>query len=160
MAFLGFAQIDRHGNVNSSRFGKVITGCGGSIDISQNASKVVYCGSFAVKSEQEIGTEGIRVSNPGKFKKFINDVQQVSFSGKYALEKSQEILYVTERAVFKLFPDGLTLIEIAPGIDLQRDVLEMMEFKPRVSKDLKTMDARIFQEGKIGLLDKFNKVYV
>lgn len=156
IAFLGFAQIDRHGNINSSRFGKVITGCGGSIDISQNASKVVYCGSFAVKSEEEIGPEGIRVIKPGKSRKFVNEVQQVSFSGKYALENGQEIIYVTERAVFRLLPEGLTLTEIAPGVDLEKDVLGMMDFKPVISQDLVTMDPRVYKDGKIGLIEKFN----
>jgi len=157
LAFLGFAQIDQHGNINSSRFGNVITGCGGSIDISQNAKKVVYCGSFAVKSMQNITEKGIEVIHPGKFKKFVPEVQQVSFSGKYALEKGQEILYVTERAVFKLTEEGLTLIEIAPGIDLQKDVLDMMEFKPLISADLKEMDAVIFKEAKLGLKELFNE---
>jgi propionate CoA-transferase len=157
MAFLGFAQVDRHGNINSSRFGKVITGCGGSIDISQNAKKVVYCGSFAVKSEQEIMEAGVRVIHPGKFKKFVREVQQVSFSGRYALEKGQEIVYVTERAVFRLEPEGLTLVEIAPGVDLQRDILDMMEFEPAISKDLKTIDPVVYSKGKIGLNEIFNQ---
>ncbi|HEC45070.1 MAG TPA: acyl CoA:acetate/3-ketoacid CoA transferase [Bacteroides sp.] len=151
IAFLGFAQIDRHGNINSSRFGKVITGCGGSIDISQNAKKIVYCGSFAVKSEQEITEEGLKVTNPGKFMKFVNEVQQVSFSGKYALEKGQEVVYVTERAVFQLRHEGLTLVEIAPGVNLQTDVLDMMEFTPVISDDLKTMDPLICSQNKLGL---------
>lgn len=144
LAFLGFAQIDRHGNINSSRFGDVITGCGGAIDISQNARKVVFCGSFAVKSDQVITGEGITVSNPGKFRKFVNDVQQVTFSGKYAHRKGQEVLYVTERAVFQLKPEGFTLTEIAPGVDMQKDVLDMMDFEPLISRELKTIDASIY----------------
>ncbi|MFC2115378.1 acyl CoA:acetate/3-ketoacid CoA transferase [Bacteroidota bacterium] len=155
LAFLGFAQIDKEGNINSSRFGNVITGCGGSIDISQNAKKVVYCGSFAVKSEQEISDEGIRVLNPGKFNKFVDKVQQVSFSGKYALERGQEVVYVTERAVFELSGDGLMLTEIAPGIDLERDVLSMMDFKPLISENLKTIDSVIYRDTKIGLKELF-----
>jgi propionate CoA-transferase len=158
MAFLGFAQIDREGNVNSSRFGNVITGCGGSIDISQNAKKVCYCGSFAVKSQQEIGPEGIMVSHPGKFKKFVNKVQQVSFSGKYAMSKGQEIIYITERAVFKLEVDGLCLIEIAPGVDLKKDILEMMDFTPRVSSNLKHIEINVYSSGKLGLIEKFNSL--
>ena len=122
----------------------MITGCGGAIDISQNAKKVVFCGSFAVKSEQVITNQGITVSHPGKFCKFVNDVQQVTFSGQYSLKKDQVVLYVTERAVFQLKPEELTLIEIAPGIDLQRDVLEMMEFKPMIDKELKTIDTPIY----------------
>jgi propionate CoA-transferase len=156
MAFLGFAQIDEEGNINSSRFGKVITGCGGSIDISQNAKKVIYCGSFAVKSQQEIGRDGLKVSHPGKLPKFVKQVQQVSFSGKYALEKGQEVLYVTERAVFRLQKEGLSLIEIAPGINLQRDILDMMDFKPHISPDLKEIDRNIYKPGLLGLAKTFN----
>jgi len=156
MAFLGFAQIDQEGNINSSRFGKVITGCGGSIDISQNAKKVIYCGSFAVKSQQEIGPDGVKVSHPGKFRKFVKQVQQVSFSGKYALEKGQEVLYVTERAVFRLMKEGLTLMEIAPGINLESDILDMMDFKPLINPDLKEIDSRIYDAGLLGIRDNFN----
>ncbi len=156
IAFLGFAQADRFGNINSSRFGHVITGCGGSIDISQNARKVVYCGSFAVKSEQRITERGIEILHPGRARKFIRDVQQVSFSGKYAQEKGQDILYVTERAVFRLLPEGLTLLEIAPGADLQKDILDMMEFTPIISRGLKTIDPRVYREGEMGLNDEFD----
>lgn len=156
MAFLGFAQIDEAGNINSSRFGKVITGCGGSIDISQNAKKVIYCGSFAVKSQQEIGPDGLKISHPGKFPKFVKQVQQVSFSGSYALEKGQEILYVTERAVFRLKKEGLSLIEIAPGINLQKDILDKMDFKPNISPDLKEIDRKIYEPGLLGLATNFN----
>jgi len=157
MAFLGFAQIDQQGNINSSRFGKVITGCGGSIDISQNAKKVIFCGSFAVKSQQEIGPDGLKVSHPGKFRKFVKQVQQVTFSGKYAYDRGQEVLYVTERAVFKLVMEGLMLIEIAPGINLQSDILNMMDFKPLISPDLREIDSRIYDAGLLGLLSNFNK---
>lgn len=154
ICFLGFAQIDQFGNVNSSRFGETITGCGGSIDISQNAKKVVYCGSFAVKSEQEIKDGELKINFPGKFKKFVKQVQQVSFSGQYAVLKQQEILYVTERAVFRLIEGGIMLTEIAPGVDLQRDVLDMMEFKPVISNSLKRMDKAIFEERLMSLTTK------
>ena len=149
IAFLGFAQIDQLGNINSSRFGNILTGCGGSIDISQNAKRVVYCGSFAVKSDQRIENGQLVITNPGKFKKFIREVEQVSFSGSHALDNGQEVTYVTERAVFKLRKEGLELIEIAPGVDLHKDILEMMDFKPTISKDLREMDSSIFQEGKM-----------
>ena len=155
IAFLGFAQIDQNGNINSSRFGNVITGCGGSIDISQNAKKVVYCGSFSVKSEQTITPNGLEIINPGKFKKFVSRVQQVSFSGKYAMDKKQEILYITERAVFQLTNEGLMLIEIAPGVDLQKDILDMMEFRPLISENLKEIDPVIYSNEKIRLKERF-----
>lgn len=155
IAFLGFAQVDQFGNINSSRFGNVITGCGGSIDISQNAKQVVFCGSFAVKSEQTVNEKGLKVSNPGKFKKFVKQVQQISFSGKYALKKKQQIFYVTERAVFKLVTKGLKLIEIAPGIDLHKDILDMMEFAPIISHELKIIPQKVFDSGLLGLAQDF-----
>jgi propionate CoA-transferase len=155
IAFLGFAQIDRHGNINSSRFNDIITGCGGSIDISQNAKTVVYCGSFAVKSTQEITDHGINVTYPGKFKKFIHQVEQVSFSGKYALERGQQIYYITERAVFQLTKEGIMLTEIAPGVDLQKDVLDMMEFEPIVPKTVKRISTEVYRPGLLGLKERF-----
>ncbi|QLE02451.1 malonate decarboxylase subunit alpha [Galbibacter sp. BG1] len=155
IAYLGFAQIDKKGNVNSSRFGNVLTGCGGFIDISQNAKKVVFCGSFAVKSEQEITSEGIKITNPGKFNKFIDKVEQVTFSGDYAIEKGQEVLYTTERALFRLTPKGLELIEIAPGVDLEKDILNMMDFTPIISEELKSYSKKIFLSDKLKLKDKF-----
>jgi len=155
IAFLGFAEVDQKGNVNSSRFSNIITGCGGSIDISQNAKKVVFCGSFAVKSQQEISEEGIKIIKSGKYKKFINKVQQVTFSGQYAMEKRQEILYITERAVFKLIPEGLILTEIAPGVDLQNDILEMMDFSPIISNSLKKIDFRVYSMNLLGLAELF-----
>lgn len=157
VAFLGFAEIDQHGNINSSRFGKVITGCGGSIDISQNAKKIVYCGSFAAKSEENITNSGINIIYPGKFIKFVQQVQQISFSGKYAVEKGQEVIYITERAIFKLTKQGIMLTEIAPGINLQEDILDMMDFTPVISPDLKKIDALVYSDKKIGLKEKFEK---
>ena len=144
LAFLGFAQIDQYGNVNSSRFGKILTGCGGFIDISQNAKKVVFCGSFAVKADIEVDDSGLTINHRGKFKKFIPSVEQVTFSAQYALDKGQEVLYVTERAVFELTSEGLRLIELAPGADLQADVLDMMDFHPIVSEELKAFDREVF----------------
>ena len=155
IAFLGFAQVDQFGNINSSRFGNVITGCGGSIDISQNARKVVFCGSFAVKSEQTISENGIIITNPGRFKKFVKNVQQITYSGEYALKRKQKVLYVTERAVFRLTQEGLELIEIAQGIDLNKDVLNMMEFKPIISKNLNPISNEVYKNGLLGLAKKF-----
>ncbi len=155
MAFLGFAQVDQFGNINSTRFGNVVTGSGGSVDISSSAKKLVYCGTFAVKSEQEIGADGLLITNPGTVKKFVKQVQQVSFSGKSGLERGQSVFYVTERAVFTLTPEGVMLIEIAPGVDLQRDVLELMEFRPIISEQLKTIDRIIYQQTLLGLQKRF-----
>lgn len=153
MAFLGFAQVDQHGNINSTRFGNILTGCGGSIDISQSAKKVIYCGTFAVKSEETISEKGVEIKHPGKMKKFISQVEQISFNGKYAARKGQEVLYVTERAVFRLSSDGIVLTEIAPGVDLQKEVLDMMEFEPLISSGLKTMDLKIYSKNPLGLKD-------
>lgn len=160
IAFLGFAQVDQFGNINSSRFGNMITGCGGSIDISQNVKCMVFCGSFAVKSEQEISENGIKVTNSGKFKKFVKNVQQITFSGEYALKQNQQVLYITERAVFELTNEGLKLIEIAPGIDLEKDVLSMMEFHPIISQNLKTISKRVFKNELLGLAKSFEKYVV
>jgi len=151
MAFLGFAQVDQSGNVNSSKFGDKITGCGGFIDISQHSKKVVFCGSFAAKADVEWSEEGIKIRDPGKFKKFIPEVEQVTFSGKYAFEKGQEVYYLTERAVFKLTADGLLLTEIAPGARLEADILDMMDFEPAIAENLKTMDQSIFEEDRLHL---------
>lgn len=158
MAFLGFAQVDRSGNINSTRFNNFVTGSGGSIDISSAAKKLVYCGTFAVKAEQQITVNGLEVTNPGKAKKFIDQVEQVSFSGKSALERGQDVFYVTERAVFTLTPEGVMLLEIAPGIDLQKDVLAMMEFEPIVSTELKTIDPRIYRDELLGLKSHFQQL--
>jgi len=155
MAFLGFAQVDQSGNINSTRFGDFVTGSGGSIDISSSAKKIVYCGTFAVKSEQEINTSGVSITNPGTVKKFVKRVQQVSFSGQSAMERGQTVIYVTERAVFQLTSGGVMLIEIAPGVDLHRDILEMMEFKPIISEDLKIINQIIYQSYELGLKEMF-----
>lgn len=146
IAYLGFAEIDRYGNVNSSRFGNRMTGCGGFIDISQHTGKIVFCGSFAARGEIDFQDEGIRIINKGKYKKFVSEVGQITFNGKYALRNNQEVLYLTERGVFKLTEHGLLLTEIAPGTNLKKDILSMMEFKPAVSPELKLMDHRLFSE--------------
>ena len=118
----------------------------------------MFCGSFAVKSQQEITEEGLEISHPGKFNKFINNVEQITFSSEYALESGQEVLYVTERALFQLTPKGLLLKEIASGVDLQKDVLDMMDFMPIIEGPIKTYDANIFKYCKLGLLQQEVKI--
>jgi len=152
LTFLGFAQTDQIGNVNASRFGSKIAGCGGFINISQNAKKVVYLGTLTADGLAVTATGGrLNIKQEGKSKKFVHRIDQTTFSGEYAVENNQPVLYITERAVFQLRPEGLTLIEIAPGVDLRRDVLDQMEFQPLVSQELKEMDPRIFREEKMGL---------
>ena len=151
-AFLGLAQMDGDGNVNVSKFGPKIAGCGGFINISQNTGKVVFCGSFTSGGlELEIGNGALHIIREGRNRKFVETVQQVTYSGEYGASIGQEVLYVTERAVFRLTRAGIVLTEIAPGVDLQKDVLDQMGFLPILSKDLKQMDPRIFQAEKMGL---------
>lgn len=143
--FLGLAELDQHGNINVSRFGPKIAGCGGFINITQNAKKVYFAGTLtAGKSDIAVVDGQLKINQDGKINKFIEKVQQITFSAEQALINQQEVLYVTERAVFELTKDGIVLSEIAPGVDLQKDVLDRINFKPIVSPNLKLMDARIF----------------
>lgn len=144
-AFLGIAEVDRTGNVNVSHMGGQIVGPGGFIDITQNARKVVFCGQFDAKGARaEIRDGGIDIVRHGEVKKFVADVAAITFSSEQALARGQEVLYVTERAVFRLVPDGVELIELAPGADLERDVLGRMDFAP-VVRDVKPMPASVFR---------------
>ncbi|KAB2854083.1 MAG: acyl CoA:acetate/3-ketoacid CoA transferase, partial [Bauldia sp.] len=136
IAFLGFGEIDRVGNVNVSKLGGVTVGPGGFIDIAQNAGKVVFCGTFDAKgTELEIGSGRLRVVRHGELVKLVNNVEQITYSGREAMKRGQEVVYVTERAVFRLTEQGLVLTELAPGIDLHRDVLDRMAFAPHVPRD-------------------------
>ena len=147
MAFLGAAEVDKDGNVNVSKFGPRFVGPGGFINISQNSKKIVFVGTFTAGG-LKLAVEGgkVRIKQEGKERKFIDQVEQKTFSGKYAAMNKQPVLYVTERCVFTLGEDGLELIEIAPGIDLERDILALMDFRPVIKNGPKLMDPRIFQE--------------
>ncbi|CAK0779152.1 Caffeate CoA-transferase [Azospirillaceae bacterium] len=158
MACLGMAQADAIGNVNVSKFGTRLAGAGGFINISQSTQKVVFVGTFTASGLEVVAKDGIlNIRHEGRQRKFVPHVEHVTFSGSYAAERKYDILYVTERCVFKLTPqDGLELIEIAPGIDLERDVLAHMGFKPLI-RQLRTMDDRIFRAESIGLKNDIQK---
>jgi propionate CoA-transferase len=152
VAFLGLAQCDENGNINVSKFGPKIAGCGGFINITQNAKKVVFCGTFTAGGlKVEVKDEKLNILQEGKSNKFIKTVEQITFSGDYAMDVDQPVLYITERAVFELSNKGIVLTEIAPGVDLEKDVLAHMDFKPEISDDLALMDERIFKEKLMGL---------
>ncbi|MEZ5931249.1 MAG: CoA-transferase [Alphaproteobacteria bacterium] len=146
VACLGMAEMDRHGNVNVSRLGPNVVGPGGFVDITQNAKKVVFCGSFEAKgSRVDITDKGLVVCEHGQIRKLVDDVAEISFSADYARRHGRTVIYITERAVFRLGDDTIELVEIADGVDLDEDVLARMAFRPAVSPELRTMDAVHFQ---------------
>lgn len=137
---LGMAQVDARGNINVAQVGNKLMGCGGFIDISQSSRAVVFCGTFTAGGlKTEVRDGKLKILQEGREKKFVKEVEMITFSGDYARQKGQPVLYVTERAVFELRPEGITLTEIAPGIDLERDILEQMAFTPLIASELVTM---------------------
>lgn len=147
IAFLGLAQCDTYGNINVSKFGTQLAGCGGFINITQSAKEVVFCGTFTAGGlKVEYKDDKLVILQEGRSVKFIKNVEQVTFSGKMAGIVKTPVTYVTERAVFVLKDGGLELTEIAPGIDMETQVFAHMEFRPSVAKDLKIMDARLFKD--------------
>lgn len=158
-AFLSFAEVDAEGNVNVTRFGDRYDGAGGFINITQNARRLVFSGSLTGGGLETVVEDGrLDIRREGKFPKFIPAVGQISFNGRLAREQGRDVTFVSERAVFKIDREGLVLIEIAPGVRLQEDVLDRIGFKPRVSPNLKLMDPRIFRPGPMGLRDDLTSV--
>jgi propionate CoA-transferase len=146
-AFLGFAEVDRDGNVNVSRFSGRLPGAGGFINISQNARSVFFMGTFATRAQMTIDDGALHITDSGRAPKFVEIVGHITFSADQARRRGQPVHYLTERGVFRLVDDGIELIEIAPGVDLQRDILDRMPFVPRVSDDLRVMESVIFLPG-------------
>ncbi len=151
LAYLGLAQADREGNLNVSKFGPRLAGMGGFINISQNAKSLVFCGTFTANGLQLGFADGqLQILKEGRTKKFLKEVEHRTYSGKYATQRGQPVLYVTERCVFRLTAEGLELIEVAPGVDIEKNILAHMDFKPIVKRP-RIMDARIFLPDPMGL---------
>jgi len=151
IAILGMGQVDADGNVNVSRFGSSLAGAGGFINISQSAKKVVFAGTFTSGPWAIEACDGrLAIDKDGQTRKFVREVEQRTFAGQRAAASGQEVLYVTERCVFRLGPDGLELVEIAPGVELERDILAHMDFAPLLNAPVR-MDAGLFRPGPIGL---------
>jgi propionate CoA-transferase len=142
---LGLAQADAEGNINVSKFGSRLFGPGGFINITKKTKKIVFAGTFMNKAKVAVGNGRVTVLEEGSQKKFLEHVEQITFAGQYA-DPDQTVLYVTERCVFRLVCGKMTLVEIAPGIDLQRDILAQMDFLPVISRELKLMEEGLFHE--------------
>lgn len=161
VTFLGMAEVDASGNINVSKFGSRLAGAGGFINISQNTKKVVFVGTFTAGGlKYQVDKGCLHIEKEGEFKKFVKQVEHTTFSGKYAAISGRKILYITERCVFTLVKDGLQLLEIAPGIDLQKDILDQMDFMPIILEPLKEMDPRIFTPEPMGLKDDLLSVSI
>ena len=152
ITYVGLAQVDQWGNVNVSRFGGKAVGCGGFIDITQFAKKICFLFTFTSGGlEVEIGDGELQIIREGRYQKFVDAVEQVTFSGEFARDRRQAVVFVTERAVFDLTGEGLRLVEIAPGVDLERDILQHLPFRLHIGDNLKMMSPSIFQSSPMGL---------
>jgi propionate CoA-transferase len=152
VTFMGAGELDEEGNVNATKMGSRCTGAGGFVDITQNAKKIVFCAAFTADgAEYAFENNRICIVKEGAVRKMVKKAGQISFNGKMARDKGQKVVFVTERAVFELAKEGVVLTEIMPGIDLQRDVLDQMDFVPIISPNLKTGNQNLFKEGTFGL---------
>jgi propionate CoA-transferase len=152
LAFLSFAEVDAQGNVNISRFGDKIIGVGGFINISRNARSVIFSGTLTAGGLDVEWVNGkTQIREEGRHRKFVKQLEQICYSAAGGRERKQKVLFVTERAVFRIGAQGLELSEVAPGIDLERDIFQQMDFRPQVAADLKEMDVRLFHPGLMNL---------
>jgi len=154
-ASMAFAEVDGQGNVNVSRLNKVphvLSGAGGFIDILHNVKRILFCGTLTAGGIQaEVRDGGVKIQKEGKVLKCVRELQHRTFDAAFALEKGQEVVYISERAVFRLHPRGLVLTEIAPGIDIQKDIRPVVQFDFHIAPDLREMDSRIFRHEAMGL---------
>jgi propionate CoA-transferase len=156
IASLSFAEVDAQGNVNVHAFEGRVRGPGGFPNISARTGRINFVGTLTAQGlELAIDGSGVRVLREGSLPKFVPEVREISFNGSLARERGQRVRYVTDRAVFALEDDGLELIEVAPGIDVERDVLGQMGFRPRVAEQLRTTDRRVYADGPMGLAADF-----
>ncbi|MDO4467135.1 MAG: CoA-transferase [Bacillota bacterium] len=156
VAYLSFAELDSHGNVNVHKFNGKIMGTGGFVNIVAGSKKVVLCGTLRAGGlKTTVGNGKITIDQEGRFEKMMNEVSDITFSAQQAAKNGQEVIYITERAVFRLIDGKVVLTEIAPGVDLEKDIFAQMGFKPEVSSELKVMDERIFKEETMGIKEEF-----
>ncbi|MEH7238161.1 acyl CoA:acetate/3-ketoacid CoA transferase [Bacillus sp. JJ1562] len=160
VCFLSFAEVDEAGNVNVSRFNGKIVGTGGFINITSKSKKIIFSGTLTAGGlKTEINNGSVQIVKEGRFKKFVPQVDEITFNGKVAIEEEKEVLYITERGVFRLKTQGLELCEIAPGMDIERDIFAHMGFRPLVANDLKVMDTRLFLPEPMGILNEWMEKY-
>jgi propionate CoA-transferase len=160
IACLGYAECDGRGNVNASRFGDRVPGCGGFINISQNSGKVIFVGTFTAGGFDAAVTDGaIEIKKEGKHRKFVDKVSQITFSGAEAAKRGQEVVYVTERCVFQLRPGGLELTEVAPGVDVKKNILDILPFKP-IMKNVREMERAIFAVPPLRIRDRLLDLHI
>lgn len=152
LACLAFGEVAQDGTINVSKLGKLIPGCGGFINIVHNAPKLVFCGYFTAGGlEAEVVDGEMVIHKEGRFRKFVREVEQITYRGRSMVARGKDVIFVSERAVFSLIPDGLQLIEVAPGIDVRSQILDLMQFPVVVSGELKQMDERLFRPEPMGL---------